>query len=216
MTAKSTKLLGRPKSHLSFSGSSSSLIPINFKPSKKPENQGSPHWATDVSLTTKGRNRLVPRSHTVQTHCFLFVTTKIMAFWENYLRPAKQQKHHGWLCSPSRGGFPSVLNANKLSHQQVAHNPPNALCKQQHKPVCLTCFQSHPTELLGQVHSKSAYPVNYRERGIIDSAQDKPVDPLETKAYSIHFNLCLQHPAPKSRVLLGQNYILTLQTPSFL
>ena len=97
------------KGHLSFGGSSSSES--NKFQTLWPENLVHCIQLPKVSLT-KESNRLVPRSHIVQTHRFLFVTTKIMAFQENY--PATPAKHC-CQCSPSQGGFPSVLIATSLA-----------------------------------------------------------------------------------------------------
>jgi len=101
------------KGHLS-SGRSSSLIRNKFQ-TLWPKRPCSPQGLL-MFLWPQGRNRLVPRSHIVQTHCFLFVTTKIMALWENYLRPAKTSfTKPRWI--------PEWTKRNKLGHQQVVHIP---------------------------------------------------------------------------------------------
>src|ERR1700674_4316059 len=65
-TAMSTKLLGRPKSHLSFGGSSSP----SFKQTLWPGNPLSPHSATDLFLRPQGQIALFPDLTFIRTHCF--------------------------------------------------------------------------------------------------------------------------------------------------
>jgi hypothetical protein len=169
----STKLLGRPKSHLSFSGSS-------FSDSNKFQTL----WPKEPLFTNigywqfpwpQGRNRLVPRSHIVQTHRFLFVTTKIMALKENYLWPANTISS----MSTKPRWIPKWTRCNKLGHQQVVHIPHSlqALC-------VLDVFQSDSqlNSAFGSQSIPNQHILSALQRCIIDSAQDKPANPFSKKA----------------------------------
>ena len=78
-------------------------------------NISNPSWESFalgyVDFSTTDWNHLVPRSHIIQVHCFLFCVTN-----KNYdlLRelPATSKTIS---CSPSHGGFPSVLIATSLA-----------------------------------------------------------------------------------------------------
>jgi len=133
------------------------------------------HVGTEVFSWVK--TALFPDLTFVQTHCFLFVTTKIMAFWENYLRLAKNNfTKPRWI--------PKCINCNKLSQQQVVHIPHSL----QAATVCARlCFQpthekklKKPIRLKKKVHSKSAYPVAYRDASLIRQRTSQPT-PLNHK-----------------------------------
>jgi hypothetical protein len=120
------QILGSQKA--TFLGGSSSSVSII---STRAEGTCS-HVATNVSPTA-GQNRLVPRSHIIQTHRFLFVTTKITVFQENYQQPAKQPLSFTKVTVDSR----IYSTADMLSHPQVVHIP-HSLQAQKivHDPQC--------------------------------------------------------------------------------
>ena len=106
-TAMSTKLLGRPKSHLSFSGSSSPSQ-ISNPLASKPR---SPHSATDGLSDHKVKSPCSPISHWQGriASCLLqqksWPSERTTCDWQNNM-----------LCgSPSHGGFSSVLTATSLA-----------------------------------------------------------------------------------------------------
>jgi hypothetical protein len=101
-------------------------------------------------------------------------------------------------CSPSRGGFPSVLIATSLAISKKSTSL--SLCKQQQKDCVL---DSVPTDFifpklvgsetigLQKVHSKPAYPVSYRDASLIRHRTSQPI-PSSKKAQrhtQCYFNL---------------------------
>jgi len=172
--AMSTKLLGEANEKATFlSVGVRSLGLINFKtlwPEKNP--------LGFLCLWPQGRNRLVPRSHTIQTAlASLLVTAKEDHGLLRELPCDRQASDIKYPCSPGHGGFPSVLIASKLSHRQASpHSFP--LCKQQHKRLC-----AWPHSKLEKIYFFVAidpFQISITccsQRCIIDSAQDKPANP---------------------------------------
>ena len=133
-------------------------------------------------------------------------------WWPSERTTCDQRKKQ--CCSPSRGGFPSVLIATSLAISKKSTSL--ALCKQQQKDCVL---DSVPTDfILKSKQSGSKGPFQTRiscnlQRCIIDSAQDKPANPFfkkSAKAYSMifqpsHIPPCSQLPTSKYAVLLGRN-----------
>jgi len=145
--------------------------------------------ATELSRAIE--TRLVPRSHIIQTHCFLSFTTKMVAFRENYLRPAKKT-----VLFTKSWWIPKCTNRNKLGHQQKVHIPRSLQAAT--KRLCARlCFQPTSYSQTRWVRNNRAPKGPFQtsiscklQRCIIDSAQDKPANPFlkkSAKAYSMLF-----------------------------
>ena len=82
---------------------------------KKPFTQRECYWIPQPQIETA----LFPDLTFIQTHCFLFITTRMIVFGEELPATSK----NNCCCSPSRGGFPTAFIAASLAHQQVVHIP---------------------------------------------------------------------------------------------
>ena len=188
--------------HLSWTG-------VHFSDSKNfPQSLGRERCPTTRSRDWE--NRLVPRSHIIQMHCFLlFFSNKNNALPRELpaISNAKMLDH---------GGFSSVLTATRL-----------AISKQSTFFLC-PCASKHVKQLLDleitiglqTVHSESAYPVTLQHHWF---GTEQASQTLDTKAYSNqkwYFNPCNLTPLSptskgfKSRVTLAvvkQNITIHLQ-----
>jgi hypothetical protein len=134
-------------------------------------------------------NRLVPRSHIIQTHCFLLLQQKLRSSGRTTCNQQNKESHD-FLFTKSRWIL-KCTKCNKLSHQQVVHIPHSLQARNMYL-TCANLFDFHKKSVNNWAQSPFQISISCCvQKSIIDSAQDKPANPLSrksTKAYSIYFS----------------------------
>jgi len=92
----------------------------DFNTFQNPRSGNCSHKEHATEFLNRGlKPALFPVLTFIQTHCFLFIMTRMIVFREELPATSK----NNCCCSLGRGGFPTALIATSLAHQQVSPHP---------------------------------------------------------------------------------------------